>query len=178
MPDATDIKILSILQSHGRRHLAEIAKEVDLSPPAVMERVKKLESRRIIMGYHALLDAKKVGKDITAFIGVSISHQRYIEGFSPHVVAHEDVLECHHVTGEESFILKAKTANTASLERLLAEIHSMEGVTRTVTKVVLSTSKEGHILVLEEDLGKMQIDGKESGDDKEKRELTGTLRKR
>ncbi|MFQ5903203.1 MAG: Lrp/AsnC family transcriptional regulator, partial [Candidatus Binatia bacterium] len=122
--------------------------------------------------------AKKVGKDITAFIGVSISHQRYIEGFSPHMVAHEDVLECHHVTGDESFILKVKTANTASLERLLAEIHSIEGVTRTVTKVVLSTSKEGHILVLDEDFGKMQIEGKELGDDEEKKRFTGILRKR
>ena len=74
MVDQIDIKMLSILQQHGRRHLSEIANEVDLSSPAIMERVKKLESRGIIKGFHAILDAKKLGKNITAFIGVSVSH--------------------------------------------------------------------------------------------------------
>ncbi len=150
MLDEIDITILTILQHHGRRHLAEIAKEVDLSPPAVMERVKKLESRGIIKGYHALLDAKALGKDIVAFIGVSVGHQRYITAFASHMVRQHDVLECHHVTGEESFILKVKTANTDSLERFLGEIRSMEGVTRTVTKVVLSTPKESQVLEFEQ----------------------------
>ena len=150
MLDEIDIKILSILQHHGRRHLAEIAKEVDLSPPAVMERVKKLESHGVIKGYHALLDAKVLGKDVVAFIGVSVGHQRYIAAFASHMVRQHDVLECHHVTGEESFILKVKTANTGSLERLLGEIRSMEGVTRTVTKVVLSTPKESQVLEFEQ----------------------------
>lgn len=169
--DTIDIKIINILQQHGRRHLAEIAKQVDLSPPAVMERVKKLEARGIIKGYHAALDAKKVGKDITAFIGVSISHQRFIDGFSSYMVAHEDVLECHHVTGDESFILKVKTATTASLEQLLGEIRSMEGVTRTVTKIVLSTPKEGQVVVLDEKLGQMPTAPAQIGVGAEKREL-------
>ena len=150
MLDEIDKSILSILQHHGRRHLAEIAKEVDLSPPAVMERVKKLETRGIITGYHALLDAKTLGKDIVAFIGVSVGHQRYINPFAAHMVRQHDVLECHHVTGDESFILKIKTPNTDSLERLLGEIRSMEGVTRTVTKVVLSTPKESQVLEFEQ----------------------------
>src|SRR5689334_25312645 len=74
--DEIDLKILHILQLDGRRRLADIAEQVDLSAPAVMERVKKLESGGIIRGYQALLDSKKVGKDITAFIGVSIGNQR------------------------------------------------------------------------------------------------------
>lgn len=160
MLDAIDFKILTILQHHGRHHLAEIAKEVNLSPPAVLERVKKLEARGIIKGYHALVDAKKVGKDITSFIGVSIGHQRYTDIFSSNMAAREDVLECHHVTGDESFILKVKIADTASLEKLLAEIRSMEGVTRTVTKVVLSTSKESQILSLDGLLQKPPDNGK------------------
>ena len=176
MLDSTDIKILSILQQHGRRHLAEIAKEVGLSSPAVMERVKKLEARGIIRGYYAFIDAKKVGKDITAFIGVSISQQRYSEGFSIYMAGREDVLECHHVTGDESFILKVKTADTASLEKLLAEIRLMEGVSRTVTKVVLSTSKEGHALALQEGVGALAENG--GGKPEEKKVLTGTWRKK
>lgn len=114
-----------------------------------MERVKKLEASGVIRGYQALVDGKKVGKDITAFIGVSIGNQRDLERFASQMVRYRDVLECHHVTGDESFILKVKLTNTAALEKLLAEIRSLEGVTRTVTKVVLSTAKEGQALDLD-----------------------------
>jgi Lrp/AsnC family transcriptional regulator, leucine-responsive regulatory protein len=141
--DLTDLKILYILQNDGRKRLADIAEEVDLSAPAVMERVKKLEASGVIRGYQALIDGKKVGKDITAFIGVSVGNQRDIDKFAGQMMSYADVLECHHVTGEESFVLKVKSANTAALEKLLGLIRSVEGVTRTVTKVVLSTAKEG-----------------------------------
>lgn len=114
-----------------------------------MERVKKLEASGVIRGYYALVDGKKVGKDITAFIGVSIGNQRDLEKFAAQMLRNRDVLECHHVTGEESFVLKVKSANTAALEKLLGEIRSVEGVTRTVTKVVLSTAKEGQALDLD-----------------------------
>jgi Lrp/AsnC family leucine-responsive transcriptional regulator len=144
--DQIDLKILYILQNNGRCHLAEIAKEVDLSSPAVMERVKKLETSGIIKGYQAVLDPKKVGKDVTAFVGVSVAHQKYIDGFAAFMMNQRDVLECHHVTGEESFILKVKTTNTESLEKILGEIRSLEGVTGTVTKVVLSSVKESQRL--------------------------------
>lgn len=177
MLDAVDIKILSILQRNGRCHLAEIAKKVDLSAPAVMERVRKLEARGIIKGYHALVDAKKVGKDITAFIGVSVSNQSHIASFCSNVVSNPDVLECHHVTGEESFILKVKIADTGSLEKLLADIRSMEGVTRTVTKVVLSTAREGHMLALEEEPDGIAQQGREPADGLEETKLTKSGRK-
>jgi Lrp/AsnC family leucine-responsive transcriptional regulator len=150
--DEIDLKILSLLQSNGRRHLAEIAKEVELSSPAVMERVKKLEAGGVITSYQAVIDGKKVGKDITAFIGVSVGHQRDMEKFWGQMVQRDEILECHHVTGDESFILKVKTANTGSLEKLLGEIRSIEGVTRTVTKVVLSTAKESQTLSLDRGL--------------------------
>jgi Lrp/AsnC family leucine-responsive transcriptional regulator len=147
--DEIDLKILSILQDSGRSRLADIAEQVDLSAPAVMERVKKLEVGGVIKGYQAVVDGKKVGKDITAFIGVSIGNQRDIDKFATRMLQHHDVLECHHVTGDESFILKVKSRNTASLERLLGEVRSVEGVTRTVTKVVLSTAKESQTLDLD-----------------------------
>jgi Lrp/AsnC family leucine-responsive transcriptional regulator len=150
--DQIDLKILSILQNNGRTRLADIAEEVELSAPAVMERVKKLEGGGIIKGYQAVVDGKKVGKDITAFIGVSIGNQRDMDRFAAQMLQRPDVLECHHVTGDESFILKAKSANTRSLERLLGEIRSVEGVTRTVTKVVLSSAKETQIMDLDQSL--------------------------
>ena len=149
MLDQIDLKILYILQNDGRRRLADIADEVDLSAPAVMERVKKLEAGGVIRGYQALLDGKKIGKDITAFIGVSVGNQRDIDQFASQMMRHADVLECHHVTGDESFILKVKAANTGALEKLLGVIRSVEGVTRTVTKIVLSTAKEGMALEID-----------------------------
>jgi Lrp/AsnC family leucine-responsive transcriptional regulator len=154
--DKIDLKILSILQNSGRSRLADIADEVELSAPAVLERVKKLEVNGVIKGYQALLDGKKVGKDITAFIGVSIGNQRDIDKFATQMLRNPDVLECHHITGDESFILKVKSANTASLEKLLGEIRSVEGVTRTVTRVVLSTAKESQIFDLSQGLTKSQ----------------------
>ena len=147
--DPIDLKILFILQNDGRRRLADIADDVELSAPAVMERVKKLEASGVIRGYQALLDGKKVGKDITAFIGVSIGNQRDMEKFARQMMRYPDVLECHHVTGDESFMLKVKSANTGSLEKLLGEIRSVEGVTQTVTRVVLSTAKEGQALEID-----------------------------
>jgi Lrp/AsnC family leucine-responsive transcriptional regulator len=154
--DRIDLKILSVLQAQGRSRLAEIAEEVGFSAPAVMERVKKLEASGVIKGYGAMLDGKRVGKDITAFIGVSIGHQREIARFEAQIVRYPDVLECHHVTGDESFILKVKSGNTSSLEKLLGDIRSVEGVTRTVTRVVLSTAKETQILDLDDSLAEDQ----------------------
>jgi Lrp/AsnC family transcriptional regulator, leucine-responsive regulatory protein len=150
--DPIDLKILFILQNSGRTRLADIAQKVELSAPAVMERVKKLEAGGVIKGYQAVVDGKKVGKDITAFISVSIGNQQDIDRFAAQMLQHQDVLECHHVTGDESFILKVKSANTGSLEKLLAEIRSVEGVNRTVTKVVLSTAKESQTLDLNQGL--------------------------
>jgi Lrp/AsnC family leucine-responsive transcriptional regulator len=153
--DQIDLKILYILQNNGRARLADIAEEVGLSAPAVMERVKKLETTGVIKGYQALVDGKRVGKDITAFIGVSIGNQRDIDQFARQMLRYGDVLECHHVTGDESFLLKVKSANTGSLEKLLGEIRSVAGVTRTVTKVVLSTAKECQALELDAGLAEI-----------------------
>lgn len=152
MLDAIDLKILRTLQLQGRSRLADIAEQVELSAPAVMERVKKLEATGVIKAYTALLDGKTVGKDITAFIGVSIGNQRDMDRFATQMLHHADVLECHHVTGDESFLLKVKARNTGALEKLLGEIRSVEGVTRTITKVVLSTAKESQILELDDSL--------------------------
>jgi Lrp/AsnC family transcriptional regulator, leucine-responsive regulatory protein len=154
--DHVDLKILRTLQAQGRSRLADIAEQVDLSAPAVMERVKKLEANGVIKGYTALLDGRTVGKDISAFIGVSIGNQRDIDQFAVQMLHQADVLECHHVTGDESFILKVKARNTGALEKLLGEIRSIEGVTRTITKVVLSTAKESQILELDDSLAEGQ----------------------
>jgi len=140
--DAIDRHILDLLQENCRLPLAKIGDHVGLSAPAVTERVKKLEDSGVITGYHAMVDARLVGKDITAFIGVSIAHPKAIGSFESDVAALDDVLECHHVTGEHTLLLKVKTRNTSSLEELIRRIRLIEGVARTETMVVLSTHTE------------------------------------
>src|SRR6059036_1524274 len=140
--DDTDLQILGLLQDDCRTPLARIGEAVGLSPPAVLERIKKLEAAGIISGYRALLDARRLGLDITAFIGVIITHPKLIGDFERAVVALDDVLECHHVTGEYTLLLKVKTGNTSSLERLISQIRCLDGVSRTETLVVLSTHTE------------------------------------
>ena len=79
---------------------------------------------------------------VTAFIGVYVSHPRLIERFESEVQRVEDVLECHHVTGAYTLLLKIKTVNTSSLEALISRLRSIDGVEKTETMVVLSTNTE------------------------------------
>jgi Lrp/AsnC family leucine-responsive transcriptional regulator len=140
--DDTDLRILAVLQEDCRVPLARIGEVVGLSAPAVLERIKKLEAAGVITGYRALLDARRLGLDITAFIGVIVGHPSRIGDFEEQVGRLPGVLECHHVTGEYTLLLKVKTANTSSLERLISQIRSLDGVARTETMVVLSTHTE------------------------------------
>ena len=140
--DEIDVRLLELLQEDCRTSLVRLGEQVGLSAPAVLERIKKLEAAGVITGYRALLDGRRLGLDITAFIGVIISHPSLIGDFERQVVALRDVLECHHVTGEYTLLLKVKTLNTSSLERLISQIRSLDGVSRTETLVVLSTHTE------------------------------------
>ena len=141
--DSVDGRIVELLQRDGRATQQRIAAEVQLSQPAVAERIRKLEERGVITGYTARVDALLLGKDITAFIGVAIEHPRYFEGFAQRLAKLPEALECHRVAGEDSYLIKVKTANTRSLDQLLVdELRTIPGVTRTHTTIVLSSIKE------------------------------------
>ncbi len=140
--DATDRAILELMQEDCKQPLAAIGQKVGLKAPAVVERIHKLEEAGAITGYVALLDARRLGKDVTAFIGVSTDPPRAIGGLERQVAALADVLECHHVTGAHTLMLKVKTHNTETLEELIESIRSLAGVERTETMVVLSTYTE------------------------------------
>ena len=112
-PDDTDIRILGLLQDDCRTPLARLGEQVGLSAPAVLERIKKLEAAGVVTGYHAIIDGRKIGMDVTAFIGVVTSDPESIESFEQQVTALANVLECHHVTGAFTFLLKVKTSSTS-----------------------------------------------------------------
>ncbi|WP_224243498.1 Lrp/AsnC family transcriptional regulator [Hyalangium gracile] len=141
--DTLDYRIVDMLQRDGRATQLEISRSVGLSQPAVAERIRKLEERGVITGYTARVDAGKLGKDITAFIGVNIEHPKYFESFAKKVMSLPEVLEAHRVAGQDSYILKVKTANTKTLDQLLVEtLRTISGVTRTHTTIVLTSIKE------------------------------------
>jgi Lrp/AsnC family leucine-responsive transcriptional regulator len=140
--DATDQSILDLLQENCKQPLAAIGEKVGLSAPAVLERIHKLEEAGVIRAYTALLDARRLGLDVAAFIGVSTDRPVAVRGIESAVMAMDEVLECHHVTGAHTLMLKVKTQNTETLEELIDRIRALEGVSRTETMIVLSTHME------------------------------------
>lgn len=140
--DATDRAILELLQDNCKQPMASIGQKVGLSAPSVMERIHKLEETGVITGYVAQVDARRLGKDVTAFIGVATDVPRAIGTLELGIAKIDDVLECHHVTGTYTFLLKVKVENTRALESLIDRLRGFEGVNRTETLVVLSTAAE------------------------------------
>lgn len=141
--DSIDRQILFILKKNGRIKLKELAKMVGLTSPAVIERIKELESKGVIKEYCALINPRKLGVDITAFIGIYIDHPSHIDTFEKEIEElGEEIMECHHVTGDWTLLLKIRTKNTDTLQALIKKIRGIQGVIRTNTMVVFSTLKE------------------------------------
>ena len=141
--DAKDRQILAHVQRDGKMSQAEIARRVGLSAAAVNERLKKLEQAGVIRRYAAQVDARAVGASVTAFVEVFIEHPRFEAAFLARVMKLDEVMECHHITGEFSLLIKVRVADIDSLQQLLLhELNGMEGVRQTRTVMVLSTAKE------------------------------------
>ncbi len=139
--DATSRRILQILATDGRASYQAIADEVGLSRPAVMERVKRMEESGYIQGYVARLDRARLGHPITAFIAVrygSATDAQEEPGVHA-LAAHPNVLECHHVAGEDCYILKVAAPAIDSLAGLLKELRQLGQPVTTRTTIVLST---------------------------------------
>ncbi len=147
--DEIDLRILSCLKENAREKASAIADEINLSVTAVIERIRKLEMSGTILQYTTVLDARKLGKDLTAFISVSLDNPKYNEGFIDKMNACGDILECHYITGDYDFLLKVVTGGSSELEQVLTYIKSAPGVSVTRTLVVLSTSKSEHSVSLD-----------------------------
>ena len=142
MIDEIDWKLLVELQKNARTSYAELGRRINLTTPAVIERIRKLEDARIITGYRAEIDAAKIGLPITAFVRMSISgvdYSRIIE------VAEKtkEVLECHRGTGGDSFIMKVAVADVAHLQNLIDKL-TPYGI--TTTSIVLSSPVKNRVI--------------------------------
>jgi Lrp/AsnC family transcriptional regulator, leucine-responsive regulatory protein len=140
--DETDVLILKHLQENGRAQRNKLAEIVNLSVPSVSERMRKLEERNLIEGYHAVLNAKLFNLDITGFIFVEVDGSANYPSFVDKVTKEPEVLECHSITGDGSHILKIRTKNTETLEKLLSKLQSWDGVKKTRSNLVLTSYKE------------------------------------
>ncbi len=140
--DKIDLKLLELLCERGRIRRNELAEAVELSIPSVSERLEKLQAKGVIKGYTAIVDTKKLGYDIMAFIRVNIDTSKHYQTFIAHIQKEDEILECYSVTGDGSHLIKAITQDTTSLERLLARIQSWQGVSGTMTSIVLSEIKK------------------------------------
>jgi Lrp/AsnC family leucine-responsive transcriptional regulator len=148
MIDEIDQAILNIIQQDARISNVEIARQVNLAPSAVLERLRKLEERGYVRGFFAELDARKLGFGLTAFVLVRTDDRH---GETAETLARmPEVLEVHHVAGEDCYLLKVKTHDAEELGVLLREkIGDLEHVHSTKTTVVLQTVKETIALPLE-----------------------------
>lgn len=137
--DDTSLHLLAALQCDARLSYADLARRVGLSPPAVADRIRRLERQGVITGYRAQVDRGKLGYGLTAFIRLRAASEQYD---SIDALADEtpEILECHHVTGEDGFILKVIARSVAHLDQLILRLAPYAA---TTSSIVLSTRAEG-----------------------------------
>ena len=141
--DTIDSDILTILQENSRTSNAEIARQLDMAPSAIFERIKRLEEREYIQGFTARLNPRPLDLGLLAFIQVR-SRDRVSDLSTAEQLARiPEVLEVHHVAGEDCYLLKVRAADTEALGRLLRDrFGAIESIVSTRTTIVLETVKE------------------------------------
>jgi Lrp/AsnC family leucine-responsive transcriptional regulator len=142
--DAIDKKILRTLARQGRLTNAELAEKVGLSPSPCWTRVKRLEQAGVIRGYAALLDQAALGLPDTVFIEVMMERhdEAQLRRFEEAVADIPEILECHLVTGEYDYVIKAAVGGTMGYERLLRDrLYRLPGVRHTRTSFALRCLK-------------------------------------
>ena len=139
--DNLDKEILSILQKNARNSVSSIAEKISLSIPDTSDRIKKLEDLDIIKGYKAIINAQKIGLDLSALITIVSESSSNYEKIVEHANEMNEIVECFASTGRGSHMLVIQTKNTQSLEKLLRKIQSWPNVIRTETQIILSTNK-------------------------------------
>jgi len=145
--DNIDIKILKLLQQNARVTASEISNRINLSIPAVSDRLKKLDATGIIEKYTIILSAKKLNKRLMVIMFVSLESPKFIDTFVNIIQIDNEIVECHYLAGDYDYALKIITESTASLEKILNRIKSIPGVQKTKTNVSLSTIKNNYSII-------------------------------
>ncbi len=142
--DQLDWRLLEELQKDGRVSNAELARRLNLSPPATHARVRKLEETGVIRQYVALLDRDRLGLDLLCFIHIRmhVHELNALESFQEHVLSLPEVLECHHLTGQYDYVLKVALSNRRELQDFVRyKLVPLRGVAQITTSVLLEEVK-------------------------------------
>jgi len=142
MIDAIDRKILSILQDNARTPNTRIAEAVGMAPSAVLERVRKLERKGLIQGYHAKINHTALNLGLTAFIFVRVDEAVGANDTGGKLAVIPGVLEVHYCAGQAHYLVKVRVADTEQLARMIAAIGRVETVRDTNSTIVLRTMRE------------------------------------
>lgn len=141
--DDLDYKALGLLMERGRAPWTEVGALLDLSAPAAAERVRKLEEHAVILGYRAIANPEALGLPLLAFVHVSLDSAAQRTTFLKGIAKHEQVIECHHIAGDDDYLLKVRARSTSDLERFLTlALKDKLGVARARTTIALTTVKE------------------------------------
>jgi len=144
MIDEIDRQILSILQQNARTSNAEIARQVNMAPSAVLERIRRLEAKGVIQGYEVRINPEALGQNLLAFVFVRSTDFDGDLKTAELLADIPEVLEAHHIAGEDCYLLKVRTRDAKALGRLLRErIGATSAVQSTRTTIVLETLREG-----------------------------------
>ena len=143
MINKIDAKILNILQSNSRISNAEIARQIDMAPSAVLERIKKLEKNKVIKKYTAQIEATEVDKELLAFILVQANGPIVDKRTAKELAKVPEVQEVHMVAGEDCFLVKVRAENPAALTELLrTKIAGIKSISSTSTTIYLKLLKK------------------------------------
>lgn len=145
--DSIDIKILRILQHNARVTVSDISSNINLSISAVRDRLKKLETTGIIEQYTTIINPNYLDRNLTAIMFIAIERPTYTDEFIDFVNNTDEILDCLYIAGEYDYSLKIVTKDTFTLEKLLNNIKSIEGIKKTKTNVVLSAVKNMHSVI-------------------------------
>ncbi len=151
--DPIDRKILELLQTNSNITNAQLAQEVGLSPAPTLERVKKLETAGVIKSYHAVVDTASVGLGVSTFVMASLKghNKENINSFMKAISEIDEIVECHHVTGQADFILKIVCTDIPSYQNLMLEkVTNIDVVDNLQSMVILSTFKDTKIVPIPE----------------------------
>jgi Lrp/AsnC family leucine-responsive transcriptional regulator len=141
--DPVDLQILEHLQSNARSTQADIARAIGLAPSGVLERIRKLEAKGVIRGYTAFVDPKVVGLGMLAFVAVRSDEVASDDRIARELASTPEVLEVHHVAGEDCYLVKVRCRDAEHLGQLLrTRIGRIAGVRSTRSTIVLETVKE------------------------------------
>ena len=151
--DERDLEILSHLQPDSTMSNSDLAKKLGMAPSAVLERVKKLEQKGIIQGYPTRINPAALDLKLLAFIFVKSSEGPGDETLAKHLCEIPEVLELHHIAGEDCYLLKIRASDPQSLIKIMRDKFSkFSGILSTKTTIVLETLKETNYLPISNDV--------------------------